>query len=63
MLKKKKKKKTDKWGRGVECEKEMRWVRGVCVCVVGEKKKERQQCTWVVGKNKKEIKKKNEMRE
>ena len=27
---------------------------GGCMCVVREKKKERQGCTWVVGKNKKE---------
>ena len=33
---------------------------GRCMCVVGEKKKERQGGTWVVGK-KKEIKKKKEM--
>ena len=61
----KKKKKTEKWGCGVNCEEEMReknemGERG-CMDVVGEKKKERQQCTWVVGKNKKEIKKKKEM--
>ena len=50
----------------MNCEEEMReknemGERG-CMYVVGEKKKERQQCTWVVGKNKKEIKKKKEMR-
>jgi hypothetical protein len=35
---------------------------GGCMCVVGEKRKERQEGTWVVGKKKKEIKKKKEMR-
>jgi hypothetical protein len=44
--KKKKKKKTEKWGRGVNCEEEMRekneMGEGGCMCVVGEKKKERQ---------------------
>jgi hypothetical protein len=50
---KKKKKKTEKWGRGVNCEEEMREKneksKGGCMCVVGEKKKERQEGTWVVG--------------
>ena len=40
------KKKIEKWGRGVNCEEEMREKNelgeGGCVCVVGEKKKERQ---------------------
>ena len=39
------KKKIEKWGRGVNCEEEMREKNelgeGGCVCVVGEKKKER----------------------
>ena len=34
---------------------------GGCMCVVGEKKKERQGGTWVVGEKKKEIKRKKEM--
>ena len=43
---KKKKKKTEKWGRGVNCEEEIREKKnemseGRCMCVVGEKKKER----------------------
>jgi hypothetical protein len=40
---------TEKWGRGVNCEEEMREKKkknemgeGGCMCVVGEKKKERQ---------------------
>jgi hypothetical protein len=42
----KKKKKTEKWGRGVNCEEEIREKKnemseGRCMCVVGEKKKER----------------------
>jgi hypothetical protein len=42
----KKKKKTEKWGRGVNCEEEIRekeneMGEGGCMCVVGEKKKER----------------------
>ena len=49
----------------MNCEEEMRekneMGEGGCMYVVGEKKKERQQCTWVVGKNKKEIKNKKEM--
>jgi hypothetical protein len=41
-----KKKKIEKWGRGVNCEEEIREKRnemseGRCMCVVGEKKKER----------------------
>jgi hypothetical protein len=44
---KKKKKKTEKWGRSVNCEEEMREKKnemgeGGCICVVGEKKKEKQ---------------------
>jgi hypothetical protein len=39
-------KKTEKWGRGVNCEEEIRekneMGEGRCICVVGEKKKERQ---------------------
>jgi hypothetical protein len=40
------KKKTEKWGRGVNCEEEIREKKnemseGRCMCVVGEKKKER----------------------
>jgi hypothetical protein len=44
---KKKKKKAEKWGRGVNCEEEIREKKkkemseGRCMCVVGEKKKER----------------------
>ena len=45
-------------GKGVNCEKEMRekneMGEGGCVCVVGEKKKEKQRGTWVVGEKKKE---------
>jgi hypothetical protein len=41
-----KNKKTEKWGRDVNCEKEMREKNDMgeegCMCVVGEKKKERQ---------------------
>jgi hypothetical protein len=44
-IKGKKTKKTKKWGRGVNCEEEMREKNeiseGGCICVVGEKKKER----------------------
>ena len=40
-------KKTEKWGRGVNCEEEIRekneMGEGGCMCVVGEKKKERQE--------------------
>jgi hypothetical protein len=41
---KKKKRKKEKWGRGVNCEEEMREKKneigeGGCMCVVGEKKK------------------------
>jgi hypothetical protein len=40
-----KKKNFEKWGRGVNCEEEMRekneMGEGGCVCVVGKKKKER----------------------
>ena len=57
----KEKKKNEKWGRGVNCEEEIReknemGERG-CMCVVGEKKKKGRGGTWVVGKkngNKKE---------
>ena len=52
-------KQTEKWGRGVNCEEEMRekndMGEGGCMCVVGGKKREGG--TWVVGKikgNKKE---------
>ena len=60
-----KKKNPEKWGRGVNCEEEMRekkWdgERG-CLCVVGEKKKERQGVHGWWGKKKKEIKRKKEM--
>ena len=67
MLYKREEKKNEKWGRGVNCEEEMREKNKMgeegCVCVVGEKKKERQAGTWVVGKKKKkkEIKRKKEM--
>ena len=48
-------------GEGVNCEEEMREKNelgeGGCVCVVGEKKKERQGGTWVVGEKKKGSKK------
>jgi hypothetical protein len=56
MLYKKKKMRNGGNG-GVNCEEEMRekneMGEGGCVCVVGEKKKERQGGTWVVGKKKK----------
>jgi hypothetical protein len=53
----KKKKKNEKWGRGVNCEEEMReknemGERG-CMCVMGEKKKERQGVHRWWGKKKK----------
>ena len=61
----KERKKIEKWGRSVNCEEEMREKNEMdergCMCVVGEKKKERPGATWVVGKKKKEIKKKKEM--
>jgi hypothetical protein len=47
LYKREKKKKTEKWGRGVNCEEEMRGKKKNemgeegCMCVVGEKKKER----------------------
>ena len=53
------KKKIEKWGRGVNCEEEMREKKnemgeGGCMCVVGEKKKKKKaRGTWVVGKKKK----------
>ena len=57
----KERKKIEKWGRSVNCEEEMRekneMDEGGCMCVVGEKKKERQGATWVVGKKKKGNKK------
>jgi hypothetical protein len=63
--KKKKKKKTEKWGRGVNYEEEMREKSEIGeeggMCVVGEKKKERQGVHGSWGKKKKEIKKKKEM--
>jgi hypothetical protein len=44
--------KTEKWGRGVNCEEEMRekneMSEGGCMCVVGEKKKD-----YMVGGGKK----------
>ena len=47
---------TKKWGRGVNCEEEIRekneMGEGGCMCVVGEKKKEKAGVTWVVGKRK-----------
>ena len=52
----------EKWGRGVNCEEEMREKNEMgeggwgCVCVVGEKKKERQGDTWVVGQKTKKRK-------
>jgi hypothetical protein len=53
---KEKKKKNEKWGRGVNCEEEIReknemGERGMYVCGGGEEK-ERQGGTWVVGKKK-----------
>jgi hypothetical protein len=58
---KERKRKTEKWGRGVNCEEEMRekneMGEGGCMCVVGEKEKERQGCRWVWGKKKKGNKK------
>jgi hypothetical protein len=46
ILYKREKKKIEKWGRGVNCEEGMRekneMGEGGCMCVVGEKKKERQ---------------------
>ena len=58
-----KKKKIEKWGRGVNCEEEMRekneMGEGGCMCVVGEKKKERPRVHWWwEKKKKKEIKRK-----
>ena len=58
-IKEKTNKQTNKeMGKGVNCEKEMRekneMGEGGCVCVVGEKKKEKQRGTWVVGEKKKE---------
>jgi hypothetical protein len=54
--KKNKNKKTEKWGRGVNCEEKMKEKNEMgeegCMCVVGEKKKERQEGTWVVGEKK-----------
>ena len=48
------KKKIEKWGRGVNCEEEIREKKkknemseGRCMCVVGEKKKERKKIRWV----------------
>jgi hypothetical protein len=57
-----KKKNPEKWGRGVNCEEEMREKNeigeGGCMCVVGEKKKKKGRGgTWVVGKKKKANKK------
>ena len=50
------KKKTEKWGRGVNCEEKIREKNEMgeegCMYVMGEKKKERQEGTWVVGKKK-----------
>jgi hypothetical protein len=62
-IKEREKKKTEKWGRGVNCEEEMREKKnemgeGGCMCVVGEKKKERQGVHGWWGKKKKEKKKK-----
>jgi hypothetical protein len=47
----KKKKKTEKWERGVNCirEKKNEMSEGRCMCVVGEKKKERKKMRWVRG--------------
>jgi fibrillarin-like rRNA methylase len=49
----------------VNCEEEMRekneMGEGGCMCVVGEKKKERHEGIWVVGEKKREIKRKKEM--
>jgi hypothetical protein len=61
----KEKKKTKKWGRGVNSEKEMRekneMGEGGCMCVVGEKKKERQGVHgWWRKKKKKKRKKEME---
>jgi hypothetical protein len=61
---KKIKNKTEKLGRGVNCDKEMKEKNEMgeegCMCVVGEKKKERQGVHGWWGK-KKEIKKIKEM--
>ena len=50
---KERKRKTEKWERGVNCEEEMRekneMGEGRCMFMVGEKKKERQAGIWVVG--------------
>ena len=55
IFKKKKKKKTEKLGRGVNCEKEMREKNemggGMYVCGGGDEKK-KAGVTWVVGKKK-----------
>ena len=62
-VKKKKKKKPEKWGRGVNCEEKMRekneMGEGGCMCVVGKKKKERPR--YMGGGKKREIKRKKEM--
>jgi ribosomal protein S8E len=48
-----KKEKKEKWGRGVNCEEEKRekneMGEGGCMCVMGEKKKERKKMRWVRG--------------
>ena len=59
----KKKKKLEKWGRGVNCEEEMRekneMGEGGCMCVVRKKKKERPR--YMGGGEKKGNKRKKEM--
>ena len=53
-------KKIEKWGRGVNCEEEMRekneMGKGGCMCVVGEKKKKKVEGYMGCGKKKKKRK-------